>query len=131
MFRYGTLSLGVAMTMLLVTPVQAHELTEKKARNALKPIAADLVSTVGPLIAQKLPGATIAKSSVGDCRIKKSHRAECVITFSIQGATTGETECGVDALVKFKSARSRQLKFSVGRGLVCFFPVPLRSPASP
>jgi hypothetical protein len=124
-FRYGTLSLGVAMTVLLVTPVKAHELTEKKAKNALKPIAADLVGTVGPVIAQKLPGATIAKSGVGGCKIKKSHRAECVITFSVEGATTGETECVVDALVKFKSARSRQLKISVGRGLVCLFPVPL------
>jgi hypothetical protein len=125
MFRSGTLSLGVAMTVLLVTPVQAHELTEKKARNALKPIAADLVGTVGPVIAQKLPGATIANSGVAACKIRKSHRAECVITFSVEGATTGETECVVDALVKFKSARSRQLKISVGEGLVCLFPVPL------
>jgi hypothetical protein len=126
MFRNGTLPLGVTiMALLLVTPAQAHELTEKKARNALKPIAAEMVGTVGPVIAQRLPGATIAKSGVGDCRIKKSHRAECVITFSIEGATTGETECAVDALVKFKSTRSRQLKISVGRGLICFFPVPL------
>jgi hypothetical protein len=126
MFRNGTLPLGVAiMALLLATPAQAHELTAKKARNALKPIAAEMVGTVGPVIAQRLPGATIAKSGVGDCRIKKSHRAECVITFSIEGATTGETECAVDALVKFKSTRSRQLKISVGRGLICFFPVPL------
>jgi hypothetical protein len=126
MFRNGTLPLGVTiMALLLATPAQAHELTEKKARNALKPIAAEMVGTVGPVIAQRLPGATIAKSGVGDCRIKKSHRAECVITFSIEGATTGETECAVDALVKFKSTRSRQLKISVGRGLICFFPVPL------
>jgi hypothetical protein len=77
------------------------------------------------VIAEKLPGATIAKSGVSACKIKKSHRAECVITFSIQGATTGETECVMDALVKFKSARSRKLKISVGRGVVCLFPVPL------
>ena len=126
MFRYGTLSLGVAVTaLLLVTPAQAHELTEKKAKNALKPIAVELVGKVGPVIAQKLPGATIAKSGVASCKIKKSHRAECVIAFSVQGATTGETECAMEALVKFKSVRSRQLKTSVGRGLVCLFPVPL------
>jgi hypothetical protein len=126
MSRYGTLSLAVTVTaLLLVTPAQAHRLTEKKAKNALKPIAAELVGTVGPAIAQKLPGATIVKSGVGVCKIKKSHRAECVIAFSVQGATTGETECAMDALVKFKSARSRQLKTSVGRGLVCLFPVPL------
>jgi hypothetical protein len=126
MSKYGTLSLGIAVTaLLLVTQAQAHELTEKKAKNALKPIATELVGTVEPVIAQKLPGATISKSGVHDCKIKKSHRAECVIAFSVQGATTGETECAMDALVKFKSARSRQLKTSVGRGLVCLFPVPL------
>jgi Tfp pilus assembly protein FimT len=126
LFKYGALSLGaVATVLLLAMPAQAHELTAKKAKNALKPVAAELVGTVGPAIAQKVPGATIAKSRVGGCEIKKSHRAECVITFSIQGATTGETECGLDALVRFKNSRSRQLKISTGPLVVCFFPVPL------
>jgi hypothetical protein len=124
--RFGGLSLGAVTTVLLLAvPAQAHELTEKKAKNALKPVAAELVATVAPAIAQKLPGATISKSRVADCQIKKSHRAECAILFSIQGASTGETECGLDALVKFKNSRSRQLKISIGQVLVCFFPVPL------
>ena len=108
-----------------MVPAQAHELTAKKAKSALKPVAAELVATVGPAIAQKLPGATITKSSVGGCEIKKSHRAECAIVFSIKGASTGETECGIDALVRFKNSRSRKLKISTGPLVVCFFPVPL------
>ena len=124
-FRYGTLSLGVAIMTLLVSPAYAHELTEKQAKNALKPIAAELIATVGPVIAQKLPGATVTKSRVAACEIKKSHRAKCAIVFLVEGASTGETECGVDALVQFKSKRSRKLKISTGGGLICFFPVPL------
>ena len=93
--RYAASLLGLAIAaLLLAAPAQAHELTKKKAKNALKPVAAELVGTVGPVIAQKLPGATVVKSTVGGCEIKKSHRAECVISFSIKGASTGETECG-------------------------------------
>jgi hypothetical protein len=125
-FGYGTLSLGVAiMMLLLVSPAYAHELTEKQAKKALNPIAAELIPTVSPLIAQKLPGATVTKSRVAACEIKKSHRADCAIVFSVQGASTGETECGMDGRVQFKSKRSRKLKISTGGGLVCFFSVPL------
>lgn len=124
--RYAASLLGLAIAaLLLAAPVQAHELTKKKAKNALKPVAAELVGTVGPVIAQKLPGATVVKSTVGGCEIKKSHRAECVIAFSIKGASTGETECGIDALVRFKSAKSKELKISTGPALICFFAAPL------
>jgi hypothetical protein len=127
MKRFGALWLGVACTALLLAPsAQAHTLTKKKARAALKPVAAEVVPTVAPLIAAKLPGATIAKSAVGPCEItKKGHRAECVIAFTIQGASTGETECALDVLVQFKSKKSKALKTSVGSVLVCLFPVPL------
>src|SRR2546422_9280950 len=125
-FGYRTLSLGVATMMLvLVSPAQAHELTEKQAKKALKPIAEQLIATVGPAIAQKLPGATVTKSRVADCKIKKSHRADCAIVFSVEGASTGETECGMGARVQFKSKSSRKLKISTEAGLVCYFPVPL------
>lgn len=124
--RYTASLLGLAIAaLLLAAPAQAHELTKKKAKSALKPVAAELVGTVGPVIAQKLPGATVAKSSVGGCEIKKSHRAECVISFSIQGASTGETDCGVNALVRFKSAKSKELKISIVPALICFFAAPL------
>jgi hypothetical protein len=124
-FGYG-LSLGVAiMTLLLVSPAHAHELTEKQAKKALKPVAAELIATVGPVIAQKLPGGTVTKSRVAACKIKKSHRADCAIVFVVEGASTGETECGMEARVQFKSKRSRKLKISTGGGLVCFFPIPL------
>lgn len=125
-FGYGTVSLGIATVMLLlVSPAHAHELTEKQAKKALKPIAAELIPTVGPVIAQKLPGATVTGSRVAACEIKKSHRADCAIVFLVQGASTGETECGMDGRVQFKSKRSRKLKVSTGRGLVCFFTAPL------
>jgi hypothetical protein len=124
--KHGVLSIGIAIAALLSAPTaQAHELTKKKAKAALKPVAAELVPTVGPVIAQKLPGSTIAGSSVGGCEIRKSHRAECVISFSVQGASTGQTECVMDALVRFRSARSRELRTSVGPVLLCLFPVPL------
>jgi hypothetical protein len=125
--RYAASLLGLAIAaLLLAAPAQAHELTKKKAKNALKPVAAELVGTVAPVIAQKLPGATVGKSSVGGCEIKKkSHRAECVISFSIQGASTGETDCGMNALVRFKSAKSKELKISVVPALICFFAAPL------
>jgi hypothetical protein len=111
---------------MLVPSAQAHTLTKKKARAALEPVVAEVTKTVGPAIAAKLPGATIAKSGVGPCEItKKGHRAECVIAFKIQGASTGETDCAVDARVQFKSKKSKQLKVSVGSVLVCLFPVPL------
>ena len=128
MKRFGSLSLGVACIAIMLAPsAQAHSLTKKKARAALKPTVAEVAPTVAPAIAAKLPGATIAKSGVGPCVItKKGHRAECVLAFTIQGASTGETECAVDALVQFKNKRSKQLKISVGTDLVCLFPVQLK-----
>jgi hypothetical protein len=127
MKRFGSLGLGVACMALLVAPAaQAHTLTKKKARAALQPVLAEAVPTVAPLIAAKLPGATIAKSTVGPCDItRKGHRAECVLAFKIQGASTGETECALDALVQFKNKKSKELKVSVGSVLICLFPVPL------
>ena len=127
MKRFGSLGLGMAcIALMFATSAQAHTLTKKKARAALTPVAAEIAPTVAPAIAAKLPGATIAKSGVGPCEItKKGHRAECVLTFTIQGASTGETDCGLDALVQFRSKKSKQLKISVGSLLVCFFPVPL------
>lgn len=123
--RSYTLSLGAVITsLLLVAPAHAHELTPKKAKAALTPVAQELVGTVSPLIAQRLPGASVSKSDVRHCEIKKSHRAECAITFTVVGATTGKTECALGGLVKFKSARSRQLKIAVGGSLVCYFEIP-------
>jgi hypothetical protein len=125
-YGYGTLSLAIAVaTLVLAAPAQAHELTEKKAKAVLKPIAQEMIATVGPAVAKKLPGTSVTSSTVRACRIKTSHRAQCVITFAVQGASTGETECGIDALVRFKNARSRQLSISIGSSLFCFFPVPL------
>jgi hypothetical protein len=127
MKRLGALWLGVAcIALLLAPPASAHTLTKKKARAALKPVAAEVAPTVAPAIAAKLPGATIAKSSVGPCEItKKGHRAECVLTFTIQGASTGETQCALDARVQFKNKKSKELKVSVGNVLLCLFPVEL------
>jgi hypothetical protein len=127
MKKFGSLWLGMAcIALMLATSAQAHTLTKKKALAALKPVAAEVAPTVAPAIAAKLPGATIAKSGVGGCEItKKGHRAGCVLSFTIQGASTGETECGLDALVQFRSKKSKQLKVSVGSTLVCLFPVPL------
>jgi hypothetical protein len=123
----GSIWLGMAcIALMLAPPAQAHTLTKKKARAALKPVATEVAPTVAPAIAAKLPGATIAKSGVGPCEItKKGHRAECVLSFTVQGASTGETECAVDALVQFKNKKSKQLKVAVGSILVCLFPVPL------
>jgi hypothetical protein len=124
--KYVTLVLATAVTsLLLATPVEAHELTKKKAKDALKPVAAEMAKTVGPLVAPKLPGATIAKTSVEDCTIKKSHRAECALTFAIQGVQTGETYCVTQGFVKFKNARSRELRVGADPGVICFFQVPL------
>ena len=124
--RHGAFWLAVAAGLMLTTaPAQAHELTAKKAKAALKPAVTELTAQVAPLIAQKLPGATISKSRVGACEIRKSHRAECVISFTIQGASTGETECALDALVKYKNKRSKQLQIGIGPAVVCLFPVPL------
>jgi hypothetical protein len=127
MKSFGSIWLGMACIALMLAPsAQAHTLTKKKARAALKPVATEVAPTVAPAIAAKLPGATIAKSSVAACEItKKGHRAECVLSFTIQGASTGETECAVDALVQFKNKKSKQLKVAVGSILVCLFPVPL------
>jgi hypothetical protein len=127
MKRFGSCVVGVACTALVLAPsIQAHTLTKKKARAALKPVAAQVAPTVAPAIAAKLPGATIAKSGVGPCKIvKKGHRADCVLTFAIQGASTGETDCVLDARVRFKSKRSRELEISLGSVVVCLFPVQL------
>src|SRR5687768_1238406 len=127
MKRFGLLWLGIACTASMLAPTaQAHTLTKKKARAALKPVATEIAPTVAPAIAAKLPGATIAESGVGPCEItKKRHRADCVIAFAIQGASTGETECALDARVQFKNNRSKELNISIGPVLVCLFPVPL------
>ena len=127
MRKFASLGLGAACVALVVAPsAQAHSLTKKKARAALQPVLAEFTPKVAPAIAAKLPGATIAKSAVGPCVISKNrHRAECVLTFAIQGATTGETECAVDARVQFKSKSSKALKTSVGTDVVCLFPVKL------
>jgi hypothetical protein len=114
------------MALVLAGPVQAHTLTKKKARAALKPVAEQVAPKVAPAIAAKLPGATIAKADVGPCEIaKKGHRAACFLDFSIQGATTGETDCLLDARVQFKSKKSKELKISLGSVLVCAFPIDL------
>jgi hypothetical protein len=121
----GRSLVGAALlTLLLAAPAQGHELTEKKAKNALKPVAKELIPTVAPVIAQKFPGATVTESQVAACRVRKSHRAECVILFPVQGVSFGELECGMDAFVRFKSKRSRKLEILLGEGLLCFFPVP-------
>ena len=128
MRRFGSIVLGAACLSLLFAPAaDAHTLTKKRARNALKPVVADVAPTVAPLIAAKLPGATIASSGVGPCDIvKKGHRAECVLTFELAGSTLGETACGLDARVEFKNKRSKQLDITVGSVLVCFFPIELQ-----
>jgi len=124
--KYVALGLAVAVTsLLLAAPVDAHELTKNKAKEALKPVAAEVAKTVGPLIAQKLPGATISKTIIESCTIKKKHRGECTIRFAIQGAQTGETYCVTQGYVKFKNARSRELRVGVDPGVICFFQVPL------
>src|SRR5688572_15693926 len=127
MKRLGALGLGMACTAAMLAPsAQAHTLTKKKAKAALKPIATEVAPQVAPAIAAKLPGATISKSTVGACEItKKGHRAECVLAFSIAGASTGETECAIDARVEYRSKKSKDLKISIGGVLVCLFPVPL------
>jgi hypothetical protein len=119
--------LGVACLTAAVAPVaDAHTLTKKRARSALKPVVADITPTVAPVIAAKLPGATVSSSGVGPCDIvRKGHRAECVLTFELQGAATGETACGLDARVEFKNNKSKQLDITVGSVLVCFFPIEL------
>jgi hypothetical protein len=127
MKRFASLCLGVACVALVSVPTaQAHTLTKKKARAALQQVAADLAPTVAPAVAAKLPGATIASSGVGPCAIvKKGHRAECILTFTVQGASIGETECILDAVVQFKSKKSKELKISTGPVVVCVFPVEL------
>ena len=123
--KLATLALAAVASLLLVAPVQAHELTKKKAKAALQPVAAEVAKTVGPLIAQKLPGATISKTFIEECTIRKSHRAECTLRFAIQGVQTGETYCVTQAFVKFKNSRSRELRIGVDPGVICFFQVPV------
>ena len=127
MKRFGLILACSAIAVLVIAPqAEAHKLTAQKARAALKPVATEITPTVAPAIAAKLPGATISKSSAGPCDIvKKGHRAECVIRFTIAGASTGETECAIDARVQFRSKTSRDLKISLGPVVVCLFPVPL------
>jgi hypothetical protein len=127
MKKSPALWLGIACVALMLAPsAQAHTLTKKKARAALKPVAAEVAPQLTPAIAAKLPGATISKSGVGPCEItKRGHRAECVLSFAIAGASTGETECALDARVQFRSKTSKELKISIGAVLVCLFPVPL------
>jgi hypothetical protein len=127
MKKLGSLCLAVAgVALVLVPAAEAHTLTKKKARAVLQQVAADTAPTVAPAIAAKLPGATIAKSGVGPCEIvKKGHRAECILTFTVQGASVGETECILDAIVKFKGKKSKELRISTGSVVVCLFPVEL------
>ena len=127
MKRFVSLCLGVACVALVSVPAaQAHTLTKKKARAALQQVAADLVPTVTPAVVAKLPGSTISKSGVGPCEIvKKGHRAECLLTFTVQGASIGETECILDAVVQFKGKKSKELKISTGSVVLCVFPVEL------
>ena len=127
MKRLGACWLGLTcVTLLAATTAEGHNLTQKKARAALEPVAAQVAPTVATALAPKLPGATISKSGVGPCVVSKSrHRAACVLTFAIQGASTGKTECAVDALVRFKSNKSKELKTSVGSVAACAFPVKL------
>jgi hypothetical protein len=122
-----SLWLGVACAALMIAPAaEAHTLTKKKAKAALTPVLAEVTPQVAQAIAAKLPGATISKSSVSLCEVhKKGHRADCALAFSIQGASTGETECVLEARVQYKSKKSKQLKISLVPGLVCLFPVPL------
>lgn len=121
---YALLLVAVTASLLLPTTASAHELTAKKAKAALKPLADSLIPTINPEIAKKLPGASVAKSDVRDCRVKKSHRASCAVTYSVAGASTGETECVVEGVVKFKNARSRDLKVAIQGSLICYFEVP-------
>lgn len=124
-FGHVTLPVGVAiLTLLLAAPAQGHTLTEKKAKKAVEPVAKELIPSVAPVIAQKFPGATVTESRVAACQIRKSHRAECVIVFPVQGVSFGELECGMDVLVRFRSKRSRKLQIFLGEGLICIFPVP-------
>ena len=127
MRRLGALGLGMACVALMLAPsAQAHTLTKKKAKAALKPVATEIAPQVAPAIVAKLPGATISKSTVGACDIvKKGHRAECTLSFSIAGASTGETECLLDARVEYRSKKSKELKIAIGGVVVCLFPVPL------
>ena len=76
MRKVALLWLGAALLALAPAPaVQAHSLTKKKARAALKPVATEIAPTFAPAIAAKLPGATIAKSTVGLCEIVKKGTA--------------------------------------------------------
>ena len=122
---YGRSLVGAAIVaLLLAAPAHGHELTEKKAKKALEPAAKELIPSVAPVVAQKFPGSTVTQSRVAACAVKKKHRAECVIVFPVQGVSFGELECGMDALVRFKSKRSRKLDIFLGEGLLCVFPVP-------
>jgi hypothetical protein len=122
---YCLLLAVITASLLLPTIANAHELTAKKAKAALKPLADSLIPTINPEIAKKLPGASVAKSDVRECRVSKSkHRASCAVTFSIAGATTGETECVIEGVVKFRNARSKDLKVAIQGSLICYFEVP-------
>ena len=117
---------GIAIVaLLLAAPAQGHELTVKRAKKALEPVAKELIPTVAPVVTQKFPGSTVTESRIAACDVQKSHRAECVIVFPVQGVSFGELECGMDALVRFRSKRSRKLEIFLGEGLLCIFPVPL------
>ena len=123
----GSMCAGAACIALLLAPTaEAHKMTVKQAKAALKPVAAEIAPQIAPKIAAKLPGATISKTGVAACEIvKKGHRADCVLTFTIAGASTGETECAVEARVQFRSKKSKELKVAVASVVACLFPVPL------
>jgi hypothetical protein len=124
----GSVMLGAACIALLLAPsAQAHKLTPKAARAALKPLAEETASLAAPKIAAQLPGATISETRIGRCRITSNgHRAVCIISFLITGVSAGETVCSVPARVQFRSKRSKALDTSLtSLPLVCAFTVPL------
>jgi hypothetical protein len=118
----------IAAVIVLVSAPSAQaagELTRKQASKAVQPVAAQLVGTVGPAIAAKLPGATVLGSRVARCRLaNRRRRADCVISFAVRAPQTGDTECALDALVR-RNRSTRKLEVSVGRTVLCIFPVEL------
>jgi hypothetical protein len=129
----GSACLGAACIALLLAPsAQAHRLTVKRARAALKPVAAETAPQMQLKLAAKLPGATLKKAGVGPCRItKRGHRADCLLLFDFTGALAGgpiqdEVNCQRAARVELRGKRSQKLKISLlGQDLFCSLAVPL------
>ena len=67
MKRLGALWLGVACVALVsAPPASAHTLTKKKARAALKAVAAEVAPTVAPAIAAKLHNRQVRRRPLRD-----------------------------------------------------------------